>query len=371
MTDFLREARERGFRLFAGVPCSYLTPLIHRVLDAEDLAYVGAANEGDAVAIASGAALAGVGAVAMMQNSGLGNAVSPLTSLNAIFRIPVLLIVTWRGEPGGPSDEPQHGLMGRITPALLELMGIPWEPFEAPGALDRACAAMAATGLPSALVMRKGALAPVDLRTRAVPRRVRKAPPASWPRERPSRRDVLAAVQEAVGPSDAVVATTGFTGRALYALEDRPSQFYMVGSMGCAAALGLGLAKVRPDRRFVVLDGDGAALMRLGALATVGHEAPANLAHVLLDNEVHDSTGAQATVSGTADLGAVAAACGYDVVRAGTAAEVAAALDRAGPVLIHVKTRPGEAADLPRPSVTPAQVAERFRRWLGPAPPTA
>lgn len=357
MIDLLRE---RGFRVFSGVPCSYLTPLLNRVIDAEDLAYVGAANEGDAVAIASGAALAGVGAVAMMQNSGLGNAVSPLTSLNAIFRLPVLLLITWRGEA---DDEPQHDLMGRITPGMLETMGIPWELLAREGALDRACASMARTGLPAALVVRKGDLPPAPLLARPTARPVGAAPPCDWPAERPSRREVLRAVQDAAGGAG-LLATTGYTGRALYALEDRPSQFYMVGSMGCVAALALGLAKARPDRRFVALDGDGAALMRLGVLATVGHEAPRNLVHVLLDNEVHDSTGGQATVSATADLGAVAAACGYTVVRARSASQVAEALHAEGPLLIHVKTLPGEAPDLPRPRVTPVEVARRFREWL-------
>src|SRR5690606_21303454 len=88
-----------------------------------------AANEGDAVAIACGAELGGCHGVVMFQNSGLGNAVSPLTSLTPTFRLPVLLITTWRGQPGGPADEPQHAMMGNITPSLLELMGIPWELF--------------------------------------------------------------------------------------------------------------------------------------------------------------------------------------------------------------------------------------------------
>src|SRR5687767_12729089 len=112
--SFIQQARERGFQLYTGVPCSYIKPLINYVIDSEDLEYVGAANEGDAVAIASGASLAGKKSVVMMQNSGLGNAVNPLTSLNAIFRIPLLLIVTWRGEPDGTHDEPQHELMGQI-----------------------------------------------------------------------------------------------------------------------------------------------------------------------------------------------------------------------------------------------------------------
>ena len=119
--DFVEAARERGFGWYAGVPCSYLTPFINYVVQDPSLRYVSMANEGDAVALIAGAALGGGGApcgIAMMQNSGLGNAVSPLTSLTWTFRLPQLLIVTWRGQPG-VADEPQHALMGPITPAML------------------------------------------------------------------------------------------------------------------------------------------------------------------------------------------------------------------------------------------------------------
>src|SRR5262249_43067797 len=141
---------------------------------------------------------------------------------------------------------------------------------------------------------------------------------STWPARLPTRSEVLRAVQSTARVTDAVIATTGFTGRALYALEDCPNQLYLVGSMGCAGTLGLGLGLAQPRRRVIVLDGDGAALMRLSALATIGYERPANLVHILLDNEIHESTGGQATVSHSVDLAAVARACGYPrVVRAG------------------------------------------------------
>src|SRR5262245_42565326 len=372
--SFVSQAREMGFRLFTGVPCSYLKPLINYTLGAPGVEYVGAANEGDAVAIAAGADLAGRRSVVMFQNSGLGNAVSPLTSLSAPFRIPALLIVTWRGEPGGDPDEPQHELMGQVTTGMLDLLGIRWGFFptteeEVAPALDRAVAHLDETRLPFALVMRKDSVAPHALRSRPAlsPPATPALPAADWAADATGRDAVLRCVQAALRPGDAVIATTGYTGRALYALDDRPSQLYLVGSMGCASSVGLGLALAQPRRRVVVLDGDGAALMRLGALATIGHQRPPNLVHVLLDNERHESTGGQATVSHTADLAAVAAACGYPrVVRAGTADEAAAALAAAGGELtfVHVKTRPEAAQDLPRPDVPPWRAAERFRDWL-------
>ena len=113
------------------MPCSYLTPFINYVLQEPSLRYVSMANEGDAVALIAGVTLGACNArrgrgIAMMQNSGLGNAVSPLTSLTWTFRLLQLLIVKWRGQPG-VADEPQHALMGPITPAMLDQMEIAWE----------------------------------------------------------------------------------------------------------------------------------------------------------------------------------------------------------------------------------------------------
>lgn len=369
---FVQAARARGFRLWSGVPCSYLKPFINFTIDHDEVRYVPAANEGDAVAIASGSWLGGTAAVAMFQNSGLGNAVNPLTSLNMILKIPILVITTWRGEPGGEHDEPQHAVMGEITPRLFELMGIPWELFpreedKVEAVLERACRHMDDTRTPYALIMQKDSVAPHRLATpprdRAVPTL---PPPAAWPAERPTRREVLAAVRETARPGDVLVATTGYTGRELYALGDQDDQLYMVGSMGCASSFGLGLALSRPDVRVIVLDGDGAALMRLGAFSAIGAEAPPNLVHILLDNEIHESTGAQATTSTTTDLAAVAAACHYPAVRrAGSAAEVQQALREArGLTFVHCRIQPGIPEKLPRPRVTPDAVVARLRRRL-------
>ena len=120
---FLCQTKDLGFNFYCGVPCSFLTPLINGVISDKNLNYIGATNEGEAVAIAAGAWLAGKKSVVMCQNSGLGNMINPLTSLNAPFGIPTLLIITWRGQPGLP-DEPQHNLMGKITTPILNVMKI-------------------------------------------------------------------------------------------------------------------------------------------------------------------------------------------------------------------------------------------------------
>ncbi len=375
--SFVETAKLAGFSLYTGVPCSYVKPFINYVIDAPDLAYIGAANEGDAVAIAAGAELGGKRAIAMMQNSGLGNAVSPLTSLNAIFKIPTLLIVTLRGEPGGPKDEPQHELMGQITTKMLETMNVGWSYFpteesDVAAAIEKAVSHMAKTDLPYAFVMKKDSVAAHKLTSKPTAHEIATGPvtgPAfpSSVTERPSRTEALRAVQKALRPEDLVVATTGYTGRELYACDDRPNQLYMVGSMGCASTFGLGLAWARPDRRVIVLDGDGALLMRMGCLATIGYERPKNFVHVLLDNEAHDSTGTQSTVTHSVDLSACARACGYPTVeRVATTDDLEKALaDRTdGLRFLHVKTKPGAPADLPRPKITPREVASRLRAHI-------
>ncbi|MBX3723780.1 MAG: phosphonopyruvate decarboxylase [Turneriella sp.] len=378
--SFIEQAKAAGFSLYTGVPCSYLKPFINYVIDAPDLEYIGATNEGDAVAIASGAEIAGRRSVVMFQNSGFGNTVSPLTSLNMIFKVPVLVITTWRGEPGGAHDEPQHELMGQITGELFDLMRIKWEFFPAEesqvaAVIERAVKHMDSTGTPYGLVMKKDTVAPHKLTSKPKPKPFGSISPAdaairhAVTQGRPTRREVLSEVQKLTPAPHAVVATTGFTGRALYALDDRDSQLYMVGSMGCVSSFALGIAVAKPNRKVVALDGDGAITMRMGALATVGYERPKNMIHVLLDNEVHDSTGGQETVSHSLDLALVAHACGYPQVKfAASLAEFSAiyaeAMKSDTLTFIHIKTAPGESPDLPRPKVTPVQVAERFKKYL-------
>jgi phosphonopyruvate decarboxylase len=381
--DFIEAARERGFGWYAGVPCSYLTPFINYVVQDPSLRYLSMANEGDAVALIAGATLGNGGApcgVAMMQNSGLGNAVSPLTSLTWTFRLPQLLIVTWRGQPGG-TDEPQHALMGPITPAMLTTMEIPWELFPAERAalgavLDRAKAHLSESGRPYALVMPKGRVAPFALEAQVRPAgRSEQATAVLEPRrhapdERPSRRSALEAViANTPLASTVVLAATGFCGRELYAIADRPNQLYMVGSMGCVAPLALGLALARPDLTVVALDGDGAALMRLGAFATVGAYGPANLRHLLLDNGVHDSTGGQATVSPSVSFAQIAAACGYanalETEDTARIAEWLRAPPATGPSFARLLIRVGTAHSLPRPSMSPVEVKQRLLQHIG------
>ena len=373
---FIEHLRELGYSHYSGVPCSYLKPFINYVIGDRSLNYTGAASECEAIGISMGAYLGGRKTVTMCQNSGLGNMVNPLTSLNYPFQVPTLLITTWRGEPGRP-DEPQHVLMGQITHQLLETMRIPWRAFpreeaEIAEVMAEAETHMNEQRLPFALVMSDGSVEEHELREQPLARRVngtveRQAGVA--PAERMIRTEALETILGSLQGDEAIIATTGKTGRELFTIADRPNHLYVVGGMGTASAIGLGVCLARSTQPVVVLDGDGAALMKLGALATIGYYQPERLLHIVLDNEAHDSTGGQATASPVVDFARVAQAANY---RQAVGLESRADLERVvrqlrnqpGPSLVHVKIRAGSPKNLGRPTVKPHEVKERFMQFL-------
>lgn len=374
--SFIEQLRHLGYSQFCGVPCSFLKPFINYVIDDPSLDYVGATSEGEAVGFSLGAHLGGRKTVTMCQNSGLGNMVNPLTSLNYPFRVPTLLIVTWRGEPG-VKDEPQHEQMGRIMTGLFDTLEIPWRPFpteesEIASTLAEVESLIQERQGPVALVMSKGAVAPHELAASSNPKPLNT--PAvvrlvAAPDQRMTRTRALEIALEVLEGNEASVATTGKTGRELFTLGDRANNLYVVGGMGTASSIGFGVAHTRPARPVVVFDGDGAALMKLGSLATIGHYQPKNFLHLLLDNEVHDSTGGQRTVSGVVGFAEIAAACNYrHAVSVDRPEDFRSELSRLrqtpGPSLLHVKIRPGSPSDLGRPTVKPHEVRDRFMDFI-------
>ncbi len=372
MTDalsFLSEAKANGFDFFTGVPCSFLTPLINATLEDSGSSYVAAASEGEAIAIASGAWLAGRQTVVMFQNSGLGNAINPLTSLNYPFRIPTLVICTWRAGPG-LKDEPQHELMGEITPGLFDIMHIPRMAFPASDeavteTLKRARKTMDDSGLPVALIMQKDDVAPHALTAVEASKQMSQGVVTNYAIGDigVSRYAVLEQLLNEVSDQTAIIATTGKCGRELFTINDRPQHLYQVGSMGCAAGMGLGVALNAPNP-VIVIDGDGALMMKMGTLATIGAYAPKNLVHLVLDNGTYDSTGGQPTVSAAAAIASgYAGACICDYLD-GFHAAMSGANTIGGPYLIHMKIKPGSVDNLGRPTISPVDVARRFKAFL-------
>lgn len=376
-TDFISACISRGYTFYTGVPCSFLKPLINYVIQNPDVDYIAASSEGEAVGIAVGAYLAGNKSVVMCQNSGLGNMVNPLSSLNFPFCMPLLLIITLRGEPH-LNDEPQHELMGQITGELLNTLRIPWAffPTETENiamVLDRAESEMTKNGLPFALIMKKGSVDKTDLhydftksnQSQIIPEGEFKSKPG----KRMSRFESIKIIREAFGNKDAIIATTGKIGRELFTLGDIKNQLYVVGSMGCAAGIGFGIQRIKPNRRVVVLDGDGAVLMKMGTLATIGNNKPPKFIHVILDNEAYESTGGQRSVSPTVDFCYIAAACGYKKcyrvdTHNGLIHAIHAVKENPCPSLVHVKVSSGSDSSLGRPTLKPFQVKERFMKFL-------
>ncbi|MEA2889974.1 MAG: phosphonopyruvate decarboxylase [Bradyrhizobium sp.] len=357
-----------GIRFFCGVPDSTLAGFGHSLgeLPGEGK-HVIAANEGSAIALAAGWWL-GHGTVPLVyfQNSGLGNAVNPLTSLvhHDVYSIPMVLLIGWRGTPG-QKDEPQHRIQGALTETLTRLVGA--EPVRLAGdsqavrdtlvqAVDKAVRNRA----PTAILVPQGSLA-------AVPERRDES--LVW-----KRRDAVAAVLDHVRPEDAIVATTGYIAREVFTQYCTDSSkaaqtFLAVGSMGHASQIALGVALAQPLRRVWCFDGDGALLMHLGGAATIGALAPENLIHIVFDNNAHASVGGHPTSAPGSDFEALARALRYPKVfsvasKPDIARVINAIADGGGPAFLQVRMGLGET-DIPgRPTALLRDLGDNFSSFL-------
>ncbi len=363
-----------GADFYTGVPDSLLKPLCDLLTER----YGGvsghhliAANEGNAAALAAGYHLAtGRLPVVYLQNSGLGNLLNPLASLlsNRVYGIPCLFLVGWRGEPG-IHDEPQHGFQGEITLGLLEQLEVPYfiltkdTAAEAVAEWLESCRGLFTQGKQAAIVVRKGALTYGGGTICSNGHTL-------------SREQAIRHILRVSG-ADPVVSTTGKASRELYELRAAMGQgherdFLTVGSMGHSSSIALGIALQQPERRVWCLDGDGALLMHLGAMALIGASAPANLIHIVLNNEAHESVGGMPTVAGKLDLPAIARACGYPSAAPADSPEqldraLEEAVSGAGLRFIAVTCAMGSRDNLGRPATTPAENKAAFMAALSTA----
>ena len=356
---------------YAGVPDSLLKNLCAYITDhAEPGQHVIAANEGGAVALAAGYHLAtGKVGVVYMQNSGEGNTINPLASLTdkEVYRIPMLLLIGWRGKPG-VHDEPQHVKQGKITTGLLNVMGVNYdvlaqEEEKAAAQIAKAIEAVTMQREVYALVIEKDTFEPYVLQT------------TSNNAFAMTREEAIQTVAAAMGERDCAVSTTGMISRELYEYRTAQGQgherdFLTVGSMGHASQIALGIAMQQPDRRVWCFDGDGASIMHMGNMAILAVQHPRNMVHVVFNNGAHDSVGGQPTVGLQINLTAIAQAMGYAAVRrVGTAEELQSACQELayrtdGPVFLEVCVRKGNRKDLGRPKTTPIRNKKRFMEFL-------
>jgi len=360
---------ENDLTFFTGVPDSTFKDWMKFLNDNEDkLTNIISVNECEAAAIASGYHLATkkIGVV-YMQNSGLGKIVNPTTSLlsKEVYSMPCIYMIGWRGEPN-TRDEPQHKMIGRVMLPLLDCLEIPYKILpdnikEAKKIIAEVKVLAKKKSAPAAIIIKKGTLEEYV---------AKKSIKTNYEM---SREDAIKTIVDNLNSDGIIVSTTGKTSRELFehriARGEKPRDFYTVGSMGCSASIALGATLSKRDKKIFVFDGDGAVLMQMGALATIGHYKPQNLYHIVFDNSSHDSTGGQPTVSPSVDFRQIALACGYksaEYVKSKKDLEkiIKKFKISEGPNMIVVKVNKGARKDLGRPTTTPIENKDSFMDFL-------
>lgn len=349
--------KDMGVDFFTGVPDSLLNNFcLYMVQNIPDGQHVMAANEGNAIGIAAGHYIAtGKIPVVYMQNSGIGNATNPLLSLthDCVYGIPMVLVIGWRGDPA-ISDHAQHKKQGELTPVLMKDMDIPYEVLDSEDTVIEkfswAVAKAREISSPVALIAKKAIL-------------TEKVKKQEYPESKlMNREEAVSAVVEVLG-SDAVY--LGTTGRATREVHEQLKEhgvgegheFQNVGSMGHVSSVGLGIALARPEQKVVVFDGDAAAVMHMGALATNCRYNAENMIHIVLNNGVNESVGGQPSAGYVVNLTEIAAACGYRTP--GHAVETKEELQTVirdfkkdeMPFFIDVHVRQGIRSDMPKLSI--------------------
>lgn len=360
-----------GADFYTGVPDSQLKSLCDYLIGTygiDPAHHIIAANEGNCTALAAGYHLAtGKVPVVYMQNSGEGNIINPVASLlnEKVYAIPVIFVIGWRGEPG-VHDEPQHIYQGQVTLNLLDDMDIRYFVLEKETTEQDLSSAMdkfrelLQKGKSVAFVVRKGSL-------------ICNASVSYHNEHSMLREDIIRHICDVSG-NDPIVSTTGKASRELFEIRTARNQnhsrdFLTVGSMGHSSSIALGIALQKPDTRVWCIDGDGAALMHMGAMAVIGSNMPKNLVHIVINNEAHETVGGMPTVAQNVNLTAIAKACGYVHT---VCVEDLPSLDRAlkdakdsrDLFFIEAKSAIGARNDLGRPTTTAQENKCNFMEYL-------
>ena len=360
-----------GADFYAGVPDSQLKALCNYLMNTygiESKHHIIAANEGNCAALAAGYHLAtGKVPVVYMQNSGEGNIINPVASLlnEKVYAIPMIFIIGWRGEPN-VHDEPQHIFQGEVTLKLLEVMDIKSFVISKETTESEIVEAMnefkslLSTGKQVAFVVKKDALSYDEK--------------VEYKNEHTMLREEIIKHIVAVSGEDPIVSTTGKASRELFEIREANSQshkydFLTVGSMGHSSSIALGVALNKPDKKIWCIDGDGAVLMHMGAMAVIGANAPKNLVHIVINNISHETVGGMPTVAGKIDLAAIAKSCGYSNTVCVDSfdsldKELKSAKQRNELTLIEVKCAIGSRGNLGRPTTTTIENKNAFAEYL-------
>jgi phosphonopyruvate decarboxylase len=368
--DFYNLLKENNFTFFTGVPDSTLKDLCSYITDnTVPERNIITPNEGNAIALASGHYFASKNpGVVYMQNSGQGNAINPLASLAdpLAYSVPMLLIIGWRGEPG-KKDEPQHKRQGIVTTGLLNVLGINYQILPddielAKKSIENAKEDIEKNKVPHAIIIRKGIFEKYSLQN------------VKNTNYGVTREDAIKTIVPLISDSAAIISTTGKTSRELFELRARDNSghhrdFLTIGSMGHASTIALGVALEKPNKEVYCFDGDGAFIMHMGTLTSIGQQQPKNLRHIIFNNFAHDSVGGQPTASDVIDIPKIALACGYKAAfRAQNSEEIVLKLNEMkliqGPTLLEVCVDKGARKDLGRPTKTPLENKGAFMDFL-------
>lgn len=341
--------------LFVGVPDSLLKPFCGYIEDHCDRSRrITTANEGNAIAIASGYHLsANKYGVVYMQNSGIGNAVNPLLSLadEEVYSIPMLLIIGWRGEPG-TKDEPQHIKQGKTTISLLEAMGIEYRILDSSYKIqiEHCHKYMKENNKPIALIVKKDTFSEY--------KEEKKTNGYFLTRERS-----LEVVLDKLHSDEYVVSTTGKTSREIFEIRERKGQghandFLTVGSMGHTASIAYGLS-IGTDKNVYCIDGDGSFLMHMGGLAVIAYNCKSNFKYIMINNGAHESVGGQSTVAFSIDVEKILSGMGFkNIYIAKTEDDIIHGMELLANEELNaliIYTKQGSRDNLGRPVTTPVK----------------
>ena len=367
---FYKTLYKNNIDFFTGVPDSLLKQLCLCIDDnIPKERHIITANEGNAIALAAGYHLAtGKIPLVYMQNSGLGNSVNPLLSLcdPDVYSIPMLLLMGWRGEPG-VHDEPQHVKQGKVQLDLLQAMDIPYEIIskeeqQLDEKINKIVGKAIMESRPFAIVVKKGTFNVYGSTSRIFNEGLL------------FREESLEIILNQLPANSIIISTTGKTSREIFEIREKCDEghdrdFLTVGSMGHCSSIALGIAISNPDRKVVCIDGDGSLIMHMGSLSTVGKLKPKNFYHILMNNQVHDSVGGQATSAGFIDFIALVKANGYNNVfytdnEARLLSQFGKFINETGPNFLEVKVKPGSRNDLGRPTIKPVENKISFMKFV-------
>ncbi len=370
ISNFIECINALDCNFFTGVPDSQLSSLCDFLIDQYGISdnHIIAANEGNCVALAAGYHLStGKIPAVYLQNSGLGNITNPVASLlnDKVYGIPSIFIVGWRGEPGVP-DEPQHIFQGEITLPFLKLLDISTQIIDESTMVEELYSNLPFyqtqlnNGKSIAFVVKKKGL--------TYDKKVQYSNHNTM-----SREDIIQRITS-YSADNAIVCTTGKASRELYEIRDKQIQphkydFLTVGSMGHCSSIALGIAISKPNSKIWCIDGDGAALMHMGAMALIGSKAPSNLIHIVINNEAHETVGGMPTVGNSINLVQIALGCGYPLAYSvKDMEELDLVLTNAKSInqliFIEIKAALGSRSDLGRPKTSALDNKINFMNFL-------